>query len=199
MLAYTNVYEHYYLLGLPLFVVAAAAAGTDWHFIFSKKTGTAISSSKRDTKTFKQKITSAMLICITVIYALLSVYSACAPIYKTYLTDIAYNDYKQVETGISVIPEEERDEVIAYSVLANFYYHADILPCYRYFTLQKWMTTDKVNVYEDFLRYLIEERPLWVIVRAEEKDQYIRAILGKFYACKSADGRYEYYRCLEAA
>lgn len=181
MLVYTNVYLHYYILGLPLFIVAVAAIGTE------------------RTTALKLKFAAIVLACITVIYAFLSAYSACAPIYKTYLTNIAYDDYAQINTGISVIPEEERESVIAYNVYANYYYHADILPCYKYFTLQKWLTTDKVNVYQDFMKYLIDEHPLWVIIRAGEEDQLIRGILKNGYICKSTDSCYEYYRYMENA
>lgn len=199
MLAYTNVYMHYYLLGLPLFVVAVAAAGADRPFSAAGNREVALFPRKQHTMEPRLKITAAALACITIIYACLSAYSACAPIYKTYLTDIAYDEYEQIKAGISVIPEEERDSVIGYNVLANFYYHADILPCYRYFTLQKWQTTDKVNVYQDFMVYLIDEHPLWVIIRAGEEDQLIRGILKTGYTRKSADNRYEYYRFIENA
>lgn len=194
MLAYTNVYLHYYMLGLPLFVVAVAAMRTDRPFITSRKREATLFFWKHHTKDQELKNTAIVLACITVIYALLSAYSACAPIYKTYLTDIAYNEYAQIKTGISIIPEEERESVIAYNALANYYYHAEILPCYKYFTLQKWLTTEKVNVYQEFMKYLIDEHPLWVIIRAGEDDQLIRSILKNGYTCKSTDSCYEYYR-----
>ncbi len=137
---------------------------------------------------------SVALTGITVVYLLLAVFRACAPIYKTYLSDIALREYERVQEGVSVIPEEERDSVIAYNVQSDFYFHADIIPCYKYFTLQRWMTTEKVNVYREFMRFVWEEHPLWVVIRADEEDKTIRSILDVDYTCKWSDEAFSYYR-----
>lgn len=137
MLLYSNAYMHYFLLATPLFSIAADAVGRGdcfvdlWRWIFFSF------SHKERIHLYKNDTVAIILVCITSIYILLSVYSACAPIYKTYFTDISYNQYCIVEKGISVIPEGERDSIIAYQTLTSFYYHADIIPCYKYFTLQK--------------------------------------------------------------
>lgn len=94
-----------------------------------------------------------------------------------------------------MIPEEERNEVVGYNIKANYYYHADIVPCYKYFTFQKWMTTKKLNVYKEFMLYVINEHPLWVIVPVDEKDKTLDEILKNDYSCKLSDSAYLYYRC----
>lgn len=191
MLAYTNVYAHYFMLGLPLFAVAVAVGEGDRSFADVWKNAVLIASKEKG----KAKGTmSAFLILLTVVFAGMSAYSACAPIYKTYLTDIAYDEYAQVQKGVSVIPEEERDSVIAYDILANYYFHADIVPCYKYYTLQKWMTTDKVNVDGEFLNYVAEDHPMWVIIPTDENSEGIRNVLAKEYSCELSDDVYSYYR-----
>ena len=195
MLAYTNVYMHYYMLGIPLFITAAAAIGERQPFEEIRKKLTAFILHKEYTGRLKTGIASILLIGIVGPHILLSTASAFIPFYKTYLTDIAYDEYATVREGISVIPEEERNEVVGYNIQANFYYHADIVPCYKYFTFQKWMTTKKKNVYKEFMLYLINEHPLWVIVSNGEKDKTLDEILESNYSCKLSDSAYSYYRC----
>ena len=197
MLAYTNLYMHYYMLGIPLFTTAAAALGERRSAAEIRKQITAFFLHKKSDGKQKTGITSVLLIGMIVFHILLSAVSAFIPFYKTYLTDIAYNEFALVQEGISVIPEEERDEVIGYNVLANFYYHAGILPCYKYFALQRWMTTEKVNVNQEFMKYLTEEHPLWVIIPVEEKKGSVYNILTDSYACKRSDSVYAYFRYLD--
>lgn len=173
--------------GTPPFFAIAAAVKVCAKFFTDIWKGTISRLSHRDRmKSLKGNIVST--------YILLSVCSACVPIYKTYLTDISYNEYTQVKAGMSVIPKDERDSVIAYQTRASFYCHADIVPCYKYFTLQKWMTPSKVNVYLEFMKNIILEPPLWIVVRTSEKDYILKALLTGFYTCKWSDSTYSYYR-----
>ena len=196
MLAYTNVYLHYFMLGIPLVITAAAADGGISLAGFKEKAASRMAGKESKTM-YGISFSAAALTGITAIYMLLSVLSACAPVYKTYLSDIALREYEQVQEGLSVIPEEERDSVIAYDVLATYYYHADIIPCYKYFTLQRWLTTEKINVNREFMHYVAEEHPLWVVIPTNEKNKTIHKILDAAYACKWSDEAYSYYRYQE--
>ena len=193
MLAYTNVYLHYFVLGIPIVITAAAANGGISLESLRGNSNSHVESKGSGMKG-RTKFSVMALTGITALYMLLSVLRACAPVYKTYLSDIALREYEQVQKGVSVIPEEERDSVIAYNVLGTFYFHADIIPCYRYFTLQKWMTTEKVNVNREFMRYVSEEHPLWVVISADEDNKTLRKILDAAYTCKWSDEAYSYYR-----
>ena len=194
MLTYTNIYLHYFMLGIPIVITAVAAEGGRPYEVVRKKM-TGMLSEKGGFKGLQTGFAALVLTGITAIYLLLAGLSACAPIYKTYLTDIAESEYEQVQEGTSIIPEEERDSVIAYNALANYYYHADIIPCYKYFTLQKWMTTEKVNVNQEFICFLEEKHPLWVVLPVEEESEKIRSILEDDYVCRRTDEKYAYYRC----
>ena len=193
MLAYTNVYLHYFVLGIPIVITAAAANGGISLAALRSNAASRMERKGSGTKG-RTKFSVMALTGITALYMFLSVFRACAPIYKTYLSDIALREYEQVQKGVSVIPEEERDSVIAYNVLGSFYFHADIIPCYRYFTLQKWMTTEKVNVNREFMRYVSEEHPLWVVISPDEENKTIHSILDTAYICKWSDEVYSYYR-----
>ena len=189
MLIYTNIHAHYFMLGLPLFSLAVAASEKQhsvsdvWKIL-----------KERRYRLLKTSVLTVFLVFITVVYAGLSAYSACAPIYKTYLTDIANNEYTLIQKEIAVIPEEERDSVIGYDLLANYYYHADIIPCYKYYTLQKWMTTDKVDVNGDFLNNLRNNHPLWVIIPVDDDNEEIWKILKSRYQCEYSDDKYSCFR-----
>lgn len=197
MLAYTNAYMHYFMLGIPVFVIAVAVQSP------KASSGTLaiirmIVCRRRDAQDREKSALSILLVCIIAGHVLLSAYSACAPIYKTYLTDIAYDEYRKVHVGMETIPENERGEVIAFNTVSDFYYHADVLPCYRYFTLQKWLSTEKVNVYQEFMLYLIKERPLWVVTRTGDNDNILNEILTLLYSCRYSDDKYSYYRCADS-
>lgn len=204
MLAYTNVNVHYFMLGVPVFTAAAAAMGREQGlpalFLFIKDSFFRKETDrKKDSEKEKKHLQlpgkcAVLLLIVTVLYMGNAAYSACAPVYKTYLTDIAYDEYARVQDSISVIPQEERDSVIAYSVLANYYYHADIVPCYRFFTLQTWMTTDKVNANREFMLYVYNEHPLWVITKADEDGKTLRKILSAYYTPAYTDDYYAVYR-----
>ena len=213
MLAYTNVYVHYFMLGLPVFTAAAASMGGDqgirdlYRYLKKKiKRGSREETVKeqaegKDDPRPEGKARFSLpgrcalfLLIVTLLYAGNSAVCACAPIYKTYLTDVAYNEYAQVQAGVSVIPEKERDSVIAYGVLANYYYHADIVPCYRFFTLQKWMTTEKVDAHTEFLTYVNTEHPLWVVTYTNENEKAMLEILNRSYRLAYADENYALYR-----
>lgn len=194
MLVYTNIYMHYFMLGIPLFVISAAAVGGNQTLIeiWKKKV---VPCFREPRRIIRDSGTIHLLtVFVIAIYIGFSALSACPAIYKTYLTDAAYDEYNKIRTGVAVIPEEERDSVIAFHVLANFYYHADIVPCYKYFTLQEWMSSDRVNAYEEFMLYLINEHPLWVITQDGETDKIINKILENNYSCQLSDGTYSYYR-----
>ena len=193
MLAYTNVYLHYFVLGIPIVITAAAANGGISLESLRGNSNSHVESKGSGMKG-RKKFSVLALTGITALYMLLSVLRACAPVYKTYLSDISLREYEQVQKGVSVIPEEERDSVIAYNVLGTFYFHADIIPCYRYFTLQKWMTTEIVNVNREFMRYVSEEHPLWVVISPDEENKTIHSILDTAYIGKWSDEVYSYYR-----
>ncbi len=194
MLLYSNVYEHYFMLGLPLFMVAAAVMlEDDGRRPSPEKPILFLKRRLFGSKGKLQKLSAALAACVC-IYGLLSAYSACAPIYKTYLTNLAGDPYRQIHQSVEQIPEEERDSVVGFGVLADFYVHADIVPCYKYYTLQRWMTTEENDVYGQFLDYVQQERPLWLITKPDEEDSGIRALLQSSYSLVITDDYACYYR-----
>ena len=194
MLLYSNVYDHYFMLGLPLFMVAAAVMLIENNYHHNVREPFQFLKGKLRSGDGKLQKLFAVLSATIGIYLVLSAYSACAPIYKTYLTDIAYDQYRQIHESTEQIPEDERDSVIGFGVLADFYVHADIVPCYKYYTLQRWMTTDENDVYGQFMEYVQSEHPLWLITKPDEDDSGIKAVLDDSYTFVTEDDYACYYR-----
>ena len=194
MLLYSNVYEHYFMLGLPLYMVAATVMLKDEErHCSARKLFQLLKGKLRGGDGKLQKLFAAFTATVG-IYFVLGAYSACAPIYKTYLTDIAYDQYHQIHDSVKQIPEDERDSVIGFGVLADFYVHADIVPCYKYYTLQRWMTTDENDVYGQFMEYVRNDHPLWLVTKPDEDDSGIKAVLNDSYEFVTEDDYACYYR-----
>lgn len=181
MLLYSNVYQHYFMLGIPLFAAAVAV-------VFPNDGVKAFASA------IKARSLPAIFAMLTfAAYCVMSMYSAAAPFYKTYISGSSNIQYEQVSESMKCIPENERDSVIAFNVLADFYVHADITPCYKYYTLQKWMTTEKRDVYGEFLDYVKETPPTWIVLNIGETDDGILDAL-ESYTQVTSDDYYVYYR-----
>lgn len=184
MLVYTNVYAHYFTLGVPLFAIAIAVALPD-------------ADAKNILNFIKSKKLSAISAALIVtVFALFSAYSVGAPIYKTYISGVSNQQYNQTHESMQMIPQNERDSVIGFGVLADFYVNADVTPCYKYYTLQKWMTTEQRNVYGEFLEYVKNDEPLWIVTNVGETDQGIISALEN-YTLVTQDDYYQYYRLIQ--
>lgn len=181
MLVYSNIYAHYFMLGIPLFAVAVACAFPDF----------SVKSCRSFIK--QNKWMNRFLLIILAIYTLLSVYSAGAPFYKTYITKSANNQYLEISKSMKSIPTDERDSVIGFGVLADFYIHADITPCYKYYTLQSWMTSEERDVYGEFIEYAKTQHPLWIVINKDEQDKGIISVLHE-YELITCDNNYKYFR-----
>lgn len=154
MLLYANVYEHYFTLAIPVFTVAVAMAAPD------PKLRELLHPSKK---------ASVMLVCLGLIvlaHSGLSAYRAAAPLYKSYLTDIAYDRYHQMSDSANTIPEDERDNVLGLGIPVEWYLDMDITPCYKYYTLQQWWSTSENDVYGDTVAFVESSHPAWLITKA---------------------------------
>lgn len=182
MLVYSNIYAHYFTLGIPMFAIAVACAFPAFEI---KKT---IAQIK------EKKILGISLAVIVVAYAALSAYSAAAPFYKTYVTGSANAQYEQVQEGVEVIPEEERNSVVGFEMLADFYVHSGITPCYKYYTLQHWWSTSHTDVYGEFVQYVKTEHPLWIVTKPTMDDKGMKDILSAQYELKEKNDFACFYR-----
>lgn len=184
LLMFTNTYEHYFIIGLPVFSVAVARVIPTIPVL----------KLKSDLVHYLRKNRFIpFLVVIVAVYCGLTAYRTAAPIYKGYLTNISYSRYETVQKCIESIPEDERDSVIGYEIAASWYIDSDITPCYKYYTMQHWFSSPGNDVHEEFLNYISTEHPLWIIANAPDEDSEIAKILESNYRVVTS-GDYNYYR-----
>ncbi len=75
-------------------------------------------------------------------------------------SDIRYS----ASTLSARIPEEDRDSVFGYDVSAAWFLHADIMPCFRLFTLQESWSEHYPEFGRQINRMMIDSPPKWVII-----------------------------------
>ena len=75
--------------------------------------------------------------------------------------------------------------------------YADIIPCYKYYTFQKWWSESNPSIDKDFMKWLEEDKPLWVITNANESDKQLNGILEEVYELKNESKHLKVYRLNE--
>lgn len=106
--------------------------------------------------------------------------------------------YETVMADMQKIPEDERDSVIGFEILAQDYLAGDILPCYKYYTLQNTWAITSPHVVSDFIAWVDENHPAWVIVAAGEENPDLFAVLQENYAVSHENTYMTYYRLKSA-
>lgn len=104
-----------------------------------------------------------------------------------------------VSEDLALISEEEKDSVIGCELPAKYYLYGDILPCYKYYTYQSWWSKADPQIMADFLSYLEEEKPLWILTEAECGNKRVLALLESDYELKHGDEYVMMYRLREEA
>lgn len=80
--------------------------------------------------------------------------------YRDIHSDIHYS-----ATQLSArIPEEDRDSVFGYDVAAAWFLEADILPCFRLFTLQESWASHYPSFGREVNQFMIDTPPKWVVI-----------------------------------
>ena len=64
----------------------------------------------------------------------------------------------------------DRDSVWGYDVLAQDYLYADIIPCFRYFAIQRWMEDSDPQIAPEIDEMLATDPPVWVFIYQEDTE-----------------------------
>lgn len=102
--------------------------------------------------------------------------------------------YETVAADMQKIPEDERDSVIGFEIMAQDYLAGDILPCYKYYTLQNTWAITSPHIVNDFVEWVDQNEPLWVIVAAGEENPDLFAVLQDKYEVSHENAYMTYYR-----
>lgn len=171
----SNSYPHYFAIYVPVFVLVLARYG--------KKTGLNLQ-------------TLLIVVCVIVNGFFAAKYTL-GVVKNSFFTDKYERMEQHIENIVAVIPEEERDSVIGYNIYARYYMYADIIPCYKYYTFQKWWSESNPSIDKDFMKWLEEDKPLWVITNANESDKQLNGILEEVYELKNESKHLKVYRLNE--
>lgn len=117
----------------------------------------------------KHRIVTMVVTFCTVLNLAFACYFSYVSLRDIYIAQTATHRSETICTDASRIPENERDSVIGYKISAWDYLSADIMPCYKYFTLQDTWAITNPQILEDYIEWLRLEKPLWVLVYPDEK------------------------------
>lgn len=171
----SNSYPHYFAIYVPVFVLVMA----------------------RYWKEIRKDMRTLLLVVCVLTNGFFAVKYVAGVIKNSYFTGKYDRIEKHIENVISVIPDDEKDSVIGYNIYARYYMYADIVPCYKYYTFQKWWSESNPSIDKDFMKWLNEEKPLWVITNSKENDEQLINILEEDYEIKKESVLLNVYRAKE--
>lgn len=90
-----------------------------------------------------------------------------------------------IKEDLKIIPESEKNSVIGYQIRTDVYHYADIIPCYKYYTLQETWSITNPHILTDFYNWTETEKPLWVIKDSQSSNERFESIIEKHYEEKS--------------
>ncbi len=102
--------------------------------------------------------------------------------------------YSCVAEDMAKIPENERDSVIGFEIMAMDYLAGDIVPCYKYYTLQSTWAITTPQILPDFMSFVENEEPLWVLTAVEETGTELDGILQDKYTLQFENPYVYFYR-----
>lgn len=144
---------------------------------------------------FEKKSFSTFLVVIATVANLLNIGKLCgSSVYRVYIDKTAGARYATVKADFDRIPEQERDSVIGYEIRTQIYLLGDIMPCYKYYALQETWARTAPFIGEEFMDYVENEEPLWVLTEPGQDNEELLRILGEKYTRQFENEYVVYYR-----
>ena len=92
------------------------------------------------------------------------------------------------------IPENERDSVIGFEIQSADYLAGNIVPCYKYYTLQNTWSITNPQIAEDFVSYVADNTPLWLIMSKNHTNEELNEIINEEYGFQFENKYMTFYR-----
>ncbi|MBE7065358.1 MAG: hypothetical protein E7384_06065 [Ruminococcaceae bacterium] len=146
-----NQYSHYFTVFVPLYMFVVCIY---WKFRL------------KDVKTY------LIAVCL-MLYAFKVLMFSYASVNAYYLNKSTIEVYNTVRNCLSIIPEDEKDSFIGYNLNAGYYMYGDLLPCHKYYILHDWWSKADPSINTDFLNWLEEETPVWIMTPPNEDSMSI--------------------------
>ncbi|MBO5323892.1 MAG: hypothetical protein J6A88_07330 [Oscillospiraceae bacterium] len=102
--------------------------------------------------------------------------------------------YYTVSSSMTQIPDDEKDSVIGFEIQSSDYLAGGIIPCYKYYTLQNTWSITNPDILQEFIAFVDESEPLWLIINPEYKNAEIDAIVGSKYTYMFENEYMVFYR-----
>ncbi|MBP3697555.1 MAG: hypothetical protein J6J45_08435 [Clostridia bacterium] len=133
------------------------------------------------TVSFK-KLSTFVLVCSFALSAVgLGYYDYYKNFNSYFITKETTARSEAIKKALEIIPENEKDSVIGYQIRTDVYHYADIIPCYKYYTLQETWAITNPQITDDFFAWIETEKPLWVIKDTESSNEIFENILEEHY------------------
>ena len=134
-----------------------------------------------------------VILCILLnIFAIIRVIGAA--IYTNFVSGSSVIVHNVIEEETKQIPIDERDSVIGYNIPCSYYLHADITPCYKYYTHQEWWSKNDPTIKSSFMKRLNSGEILWLLTLPNENDGSICQIISNKYVLKTKTNYFNIYR-----
>lgn len=144
---------------------------------------------------FSQK-RDALLLCFVLLCTLPSIRFTCSRVASN--LEEVYIDgnprYTVVAADSGIIPEDENDSVIGFEVSACDYLALDIIPCYKYYTLQQTWSITTPHILPDFLKWVSDNQPIWLLTSTEALPEEMQALLDASYSFYAKNDYIVFYR-----
>lgn len=102
--------------------------------------------------------------------------------------------YSTVSADMTKIPENERDSVIGFEIQSADYLAGNIVPCYKYYTLQNTWSITNPQIAEDFVSYVADNTPLWLIMSKDHTNEELNEIINEEYGFQFENKYMTFYR-----
>lgn len=156
-----NVFPHYYIVLLPFVPLS---------LLLLKRN---LSASSR---------TASAAACVLVLAMAVSWCGKGASVSFMYQNRDQLDPYESASLEItSQIPADERDSVIGYNTNSLFYLYTDLLPCYKYFTMQDWQSGKSDRMIQENADYYRSQEAKWLIVENGIELEEIKAAIEENY------------------
>ncbi|MBQ7121313.1 MAG: hypothetical protein IJO03_03520 [Clostridia bacterium] len=169
-----NRYPHYFTVFMPAFVV------------FVAKYYPSVSCKKLSA--------FALSCCLILSFIGLGYYNYYKNFTSYFIEKETDKRYEIIAEDLKIIPQDEKDSVIGYQIKPDIYHYGDIIPCYKYYTLQETWAITNVQILEDFLIWAEEQKPLWILKDSESENGLFEDILEKNYEEKCRNEYIVIYR-----
>lgn len=168
-------YDHYLILGIPLFVVCLT-------FLFTR-----VPLGKRTILCF-----AVLIPCL--VWLVFQCYLANSRRVDSVMGQSSFFENAQILSAR--IPDNELDSVYPYRVEPKWYVAARILPCNRYYFLQETLADANPAVMDEIVAFFNSSPPLWLVIYNENRvfsppyDARIQEIFKTMYEQIDSAGEY---------